>query len=143
MLQLAVQWASLLTGIGVILLIADRVFGVVRRDVKTTDAIAELEKHLKELDLRVAGFVSAVTANAELGLRVSIRTEAHEERLKAIEAIRDAFLRHASKDEAEHTAMQNSIERLSRVNENLSAQISRMIPADVFAEVSSARHKGT
>ncbi len=134
----------MLTGIGVVLLILDRIIGFGRRDAKTEAAISkteaaitDLKGDLHTLDNRVTGFVQSLTTNAELGIRLSIRTEAHEERLKVIESLRDNFVSHASKDDAEHASMKESIERLSRVNEQLSAQLSRIVPADAFVEVAT------
>ena len=87
----------------------------------------------------MAGYARAITANTEMGSASASAPTRAERRLSLVEGVRDAFVRHAATDVAEHAAMRDFIDRLTRSSEALSAHIGRLAPAAVSAKPSARR----
>ena len=83
----------------------------------------------------------AITANTEMAIRLTGRSDEVERRLGLVESVKDAFVRHAATDVAEHAAMRDSIDRLSRSSELLTAQLSRLTAPAAFAKAPARRRE--
>lgn len=140
MLQGSAEWASaVFAGATLAFLLVDRFRGWGRRDAKTDDGLKQLGKKIDRMDESMAGYARAITANTEMGIRLSGRADEADRRLALVEGVRDAFVRHAATDVAEHAAMRESIDRLSRSGETLAAQIGRLAPPAAFSKSSARR----
>ena len=138
----AAEWAAALIALATFaFLLIDRFKGWGRQDARTDDALKSLGQKIDNLDRSMAGYATAITANAELGIRLSGRADEAERRLSLVEGVRDAFVRHAATDVAEHAAMRESIDRLSRNSEALSAQIGRLAPVATLVRTPARRRE--
>lgn len=132
---------AVLAGATFLFLVADRFTNWGRRTGRTDDVITALGEKIDGMETSITRYASAITANTEMGIRLTGRADEAERRIELVEDVKAAFIKHAATDVAEHASMRESIDRLTRSSEGLSAQISRITPADSFVEVSGRRRR--
>jgi len=136
------DWAAALIALATFaFLLVDRFKGWGRRDARTDDGLKQLGAKIDNMDKAMGDYGRAITANTEMAIRLTGRSDEVERRLGLVESVKDAFVRHAATDVAEHAAMRDSIDRLSRSSELLTAQLSRLTAPAAFAKAAARRRE--
>lgn len=142
MWQIMGEVAAGLTGIGVLILIVDRFIGAGKRSASVDGAINSLGEKISALGVNMDKIASAASSAAELSIRLSGRLDEHERRLAKVEELAPSFIRHTATIEAQQQSTRENIERLQRAHEAMQAQITRLVPADTFSELTAQRVAG-